>query len=168
MLLFIILILLLLLVTYLLFVPIVFFINTSTNQYFIKAKGIAKASIEADELEIFKIHLKFLFFNFFFYPLKKKRLKKVNKGENKIAKEKPFKIVHFKKVLSVIKSFKVKQFQLDIDTGDCIVNSKLYPVFVFLNFYNHTQCRVNFESRNSVLLSVDSRPIRIIKSFINN
>jgi hypothetical protein len=149
-------------------VPIIFFADTSTNQYYIKVKGIAKASMESDEFEIFKIHLEVLFLNFFFYPIKKKRAVKLNKGKNKIAENKHFKSVNFKKVLRVLKSFKIKQFQLDIDTGDCIVNSKLYPAFAFLNFYNHTQCSVNFESRNNVLLSIENRPIRIIKSFINN
>jgi hypothetical protein len=158
---------LLLMIIYLLLVPIILFIDTSTNQYFIKVKGIAKASIESDKLEVFKIRLKVFFFNFYFYPLKNNRLVKLNKDKKKVVKKKNFKWAHFTKVLRVVRSFKIKQFQLDIDTGDCIINSKLFPVFAFLNFYNHTHCSVNFESRNSVLLSLENRPIRIIKSIIN-
>lgn len=142
------------------------FIDTSTNQYYIKIKGLVKASIEADELEIFKVRLNVFFLNFYVYPLKKRQVKD-KKVKAKTVKKKRFKSVPFKKTVRVIKTFKVRQFQLDIDTGDCISNSKLYPVFAFLNFYKGHHFDVNFEGRNSVLLSVENRPIRIIRSFIN-
>jgi len=160
-------ILLLLIIVYLLLVPIRFFIDTSSNQYFIQAKGLAKASIVADEQEFIKINLKVFFFSFNFYPLKKEYSSQSKKVIKKVAKKNRKKSLSFKTVLRVIKTFKVRQFRVDIDSGDCISNSKLYPVFAFLNYYKSNNFNVNFEGRNTVLLSIENRPIHIIKSFIN-
>ncbi|WP_339754322.1 hypothetical protein [uncultured Winogradskyella sp.] len=168
MLLFILLIVLLLVVIYLLFVPITLYINTAREEYFIQIKGLAKASIEEDKLEVVKVHLKVLLFNFKFYPFKKIKFSSKRKIEKKILKTKKNSTTSFKKVLNVLKSFEVKKCRAEIDSGDCIFNSKLYPVFALLNFYKDTNLSVNFEGRNSVLLSLKNRPIRIIKSFINN
>ncbi|WP_298895255.1 hypothetical protein [uncultured Psychroserpens sp.] len=164
---YILLIIFLLAIIYLLLVPIVFYIDTSTNQYFIKIKGLLKASIEPDEAEIFKIHFKVFFFNFFVYPLQKKKRSKTKAVKTNTSKKRGDKRIPFKKVFRVLKSFKIKQFQLDIDTGDCISNSKLYPIFAFLNFYRGHHLGVNYEGRNKILLSVENRPIRMIRSFIN-
>jgi len=168
MLLFILLIVFLLVIFYLLFVPIILYVNTAREQYFIQIKGLAKASIEEDKLEAIKVHLKVLFFNFDFYPLKKIYILDKRKIEKNTLKTKKNSTTSFKKVLHIIKSFEINHCRVEIDSGDCIFNSKLYPVFALLNFYRDTNLSVNFEGRNSVLLSLRNRPIRIIKSFINN
>ena len=155
----------LLIIVYLLFVPIVLFIDTEQNIYYLQLKGLATASIQADELEIIKIKLKLLFFNFYVFPLKPKTTSpKVQK--NKTIKKKSKK-KEFKKVLKVIKTFNVKQFKIDIDTGDCIFNAKLYPLLAMLN-YKYGGFHVNFQNKNVLLLVIENRPIRIIKSFINH
>jgi hypothetical protein len=55
---------------------------------------------------------------------------------------------------------------LDVDTGNCIQNAKLYPAFAFLNHHVGT-FHINFEGRVNMVLHMQSRPINIIKSFIN-
>lgn len=167
MLLILILILSLLLFVYLLFIPIIMVIDTRNHKYYVKLKGLAKATIIADEKELLKIKLRVLFFNFNFYPLKKKPISKSLKKQSKLPKKKSKKPINFETGIRVIKSFKIKQFNLNIDTGDCITNAKLYPLFALINFYKGTHFSINFESRNSVLLSVEIRPFRVITSYIN-
>jgi hypothetical protein len=168
MLLYILLIVLFLAVIYLLFVPIILYVNTAKEHYFLQIKGLAKASIKADDLEIIKVHLKVAFFNFDFYPLKKISLSNQQKTKKETVKKRSSNFISFKKIWSLIKSFEVKQFRAEIDSGDCVFNSKLYPVFTLLNFYKGTHLSVNFQNRNNVLLFLENRPIRIIRSFINN
>ena len=43
--------------------------------------------------------------------------------------------IEFKTMLRLLKSFKVQKLLVDIDTGDCILNAKLYPIFGFLNYH---------------------------------
>lgn len=150
----------------LLFVPIILFIDTNTNQYYIQFKGLAKVSIEANEDEFLKIKLKLFFMNFDFYPLKehKKQVKKTQPTKAKSKKKQNR--FNLKTGLKVLKTFKVKQFALVIDTGDCIYNAKLYPVFAFLN-YRSGSFNINFIGKNRFLLCLENRPIYILRSFIN-
>ncbi|WP_273565695.1 hypothetical protein [Maribacter halichondriae] len=58
-------------VIYLLLVPIILYIDTTTNQYYIQLLGLAKASIQGDKEELICIRLKVFFLNFSLYPLRK-------------------------------------------------------------------------------------------------
>ncbi|MHB1146077.1 MAG: hypothetical protein ACYC01_00625 [Lutibacter sp.] len=160
-------ILFLLLLFYLSMMPIVLFIDTKTNQYYLQVKGLVMASIELHEEELISIRLKVFFLSFSFYPLRNIVLgnmkKTIKSADNK---KKIGKGMDLEKGLRMLKSFKVKRFLFDIDTGDCILNAKLYPLFAMLN-YHMGGFSVNFEGRNRVELHIYSRPIYLIKSFIN-
>ena len=96
--------------------------------------------------------------------------KKLNNNQQKKKESKKKKRVKkrmgFKTLQKLFKSFKVKKLLVDVDTGDCILNAKLYPVFGFLNYYVGS-FKVNFEGRNQLVFQMQNRPINIIKSFIN-
>jgi len=155
--------LLFLVLLYLLLVPIELCLNTIKNQYYLQIHCLAKASIEGHKEELLQIRLKVLFMNFYFFPLKligTPKTKKIEKSKP------PRKRIGIKKTTRVLKSFKIKQLLVDIDTGDCLMNAKLYPVFSFIN-YHKERFNINFEGRNQLVLHLQNRPIRIIKSFIN-
>lgn len=151
-----------LLVIYVLLAPIALHINTTKNEYYVQLLGLAKASIEEHEKELLRIKLKVLFFNFYFYPLRKNddRKKKIEKRKNRSRK------IGIQTGLRMLRSFKIKRLYLDVDTGDSITNAKLYPLFAFIN-YKIGNLNINFEDRNQMILYIQNRPIRIIKSFIN-
>ena len=140
------LLLFLLLVIYLLFIPVVLLVNTKSNQYYIHLQGLAKLNVEPHKEDLIKIKLKVLFLNFSFYPWKKD--------------------IKSQTAYKLLKSFKVKQFLLNIDTGNCITNAKLFPVFYFLN-YKIGRFNINFDGKNELVLCLRNRPIYILKSFIN-
>lgn len=147
----------------LLFLPIIIFIDTTTNEYYLQLKGIFKIDFEKHDLEIFRLKIKILFFNFYFYPLKSKTFKKDKKAiKHKL--EKPKKHLPLSKVLRVIKSFKVKTFLINIDTGNCILNAKLYPLFAFLN-YSKGNYSINFQGQNQFILVLENKPINILISY---
>ncbi len=150
-------------VIYLLFARLSLVIDTSTNQYFIKLQGICRIDAEKDETEILKLRLHIFFFNFNFYPIRPDKKKKIKPKKNK--KKSRFSLT-FKQARLLIKSFKIKRFYLDLDTGDCITNAKLYPVFSLLN-YRVGNFNINFNGRNKLVLHIQNRPVYIIKSFIN-
>ena len=102
---------------------------------------------------------------FYIYPLKKKRLNKQKKDKEKyLTKSK--KHLSFTRIFKILKTFKTKEFYLNIDTGNCILNAKLYPLFALLN-YNTGNFHINFQGRNQLVLIIKNRPIDIIKSIIN-
>jgi len=159
-------ILLFLFILYLLFVPLDIIINVAKNQYFVRIWGLAKVALEGHETEFIRIKLNTLFTRFYFYPLRKRKKKeKKKKIDTKGIKKRNIQS-NLKYGLQVLKSFKVKKLLLDIDTGDCIENAKLYPAFAFLNYHVGT-FQVNFDGRVNMVLHLQNRPINIIKSFIN-
>jgi len=147
----------------LLFVPIQIFIDTDTGKYYVGLKGLAKASFEPDEKELLRVRLKVLFYEHYFYPLTKPSKPKPTKSK----KTKPKRRIKFRKVVRLLKSFEVKRFTLDMDTGDYVVNAKMYPIFVFLNQYV-ASFHINFEDRNRLVMDIRNRPYRILKTFINH
>jgi len=157
--------LLLLLIIYILWMPIILFVDTQTNEYYVQLRGLAKARIQADKKEVFKIKMKVLFLNFKFYPLRKKKPSAKSKKIKKYNKKNSIKRIEFKKYLRMLRTFKIKRLFINIDTGDCISNAKLFPLFAFLN-QTKASFNVNFEGRNQMVLHMQNRPINIIKSFV--
>jgi hypothetical protein len=153
---------------WLLFLPIEIYINTKSNEYYGELKGLAKASIETDEFELIRIKVKIPFKEFYYFPLKTWWTSK-GKGKEKKAKKKSNIAKRFtpKTMLRLIRSFKIKTWNIDLDTGDCITNAKLYPLFSLMD-YRFGGFRINFEGRNHVLLQLRNRPIYVLKSFINS
>ena len=148
---------------YLLFMPLDLVLNTDENQYYLRVGVLGRAGIENDEEYLVRIRLRTLFTHFDYHPLKKRSPKK-KKTDKK--KKRNFKWSYVKIAGRLIKSFEVKRFLLELDTGNCITNARLYPVFSLLQFQG-ISCGVNFDHKNTLVLHLQNRPIRIIKSFIN-
>ncbi|NHF57738.1 hypothetical protein FK220_000190 [Flavobacteriaceae bacterium TP-CH-4] len=162
--------LLIVLVISVLLIPIIILIDTASNRYELQLRGLAKACIETHEEKLLRIKLRMLFFTFYFYPL---QYKSRSKGKKAIGKDtrikrtrKRWKTISFRQGIRFVKSFRVQKFLIDFDTGDCLLNAKIYPVATFLNYYG-SGCHVNFEGRNRLMLQLQNRPIRMIQSFIN-
>ncbi|NER09080.1 hypothetical protein SAMN06265375_1011436 [Muriicola jejuensis] len=149
----------------LLFAPIDIYLDTRSNNYYAEIKGLVKASVEADKLEILRIRVKVPFRQFYFYPLKPRR-KKTGKKPSEKKGRKHWNRFAPKTIWRVLRSFEIKKWELDLDTGDCITNAKLYPLFALLN-YRSGGFHVNFEGRNHAVLMVRNRPVSLIKSFFN-
>ena len=155
-----------LLIGFLLWTPIIIRIDTETSDYYVQWRGLAKARIEGDEQEIIRIKLNVLFLNFNFFPLKRLGKKKKKKEYSEEKKKKKFNPKNGHIALNVMRSFEIKKFLLHLDTGDYVLNAKLYPVFFFLDrFYG--DFAINFNNKNRLALHVQNRPIFILKSFIN-
>ena len=162
-----------LLVVYLLFVPLVLYIDTDQRVGYLQVKGLAKASLETHESELIRIRLDALFTHFYFYPLQKilhaksKKKEIAPKTRKKKSKKEVTDIIRYGKIgKRILQSFKVKKFRVAIDTGDCIQNARLYPVAAFVDRYLF-DCHVNYQNRNYLGLHVVNKPIYILKAFIN-
>jgi len=156
------------LLVYLLFVPIVLYLDTFSNQYYVQLKGLVKASFEADEEDIIRIKLRLLFINFNFYPLKKFKQRKqkqdLKKRKNR-HKKKSRRLFKKKKMIRLLKSFEVRHFFVNIDTDDFVTNTQLYPAFSLANHWGG-QVYINFQGQNQLRVDLRNRPIYIIKSMI--
>ncbi|MBC8489315.1 MAG: hypothetical protein H8D45_25105 [Bacteroidetes bacterium] len=60
-----------------------------------------------------------------------------------------------------MKSFKLRRFNLNIDTDDVILNAFLIPVFTFVNRKN-IWLNINYNGELSLILLVENRVINIL------
>ncbi|MCB0471663.1 MAG: hypothetical protein KDC56_01250 [Flavobacteriaceae bacterium] len=153
-----------LLLVFLLVAPLNLYINTGTQEYYAQVKGLLTARLEPHEQKVARVHIALLFFHFYLYPLQyRKQLKK--KGSTHKKSRYSRKLFTKRHMGQLLRSFTVKKLWLNIDTGDTIANAKLFPVCWLLNYTKGT-FTVNFEGRNELVLHLQNRPIRILRSFI--
>ena len=153
------------LITYLLTVPIFVQIDSRSHLYSLRLPGLLNINVESDEKEIIKVKVVVLFVKFYVYPFNYMQKSKRPK-EGKQPKKKPDTLRRIKRVLDIIKTFKVKRCYVNMDTGNVLLNARLYPLFGLLN-YKGGNFHVNFNGQNQYILLMKSRPINIARTFIN-
>ncbi len=153
--------LVLLLITWLLLATLELNVDTRIPVAEICWKTIGRARIwyERDWF----VHFRILFFSkkLTLSELKKNpaKPKKIPASENR-----PSRFKHMPgRMLDVLRSFKVTECRLAIDTGDYTTNARLY----FLNYapYSRGHVMMNFNDENYLVLKVRNRPWKIIYAF---
>ena len=158
-----ILIVLLILLMYLLWMPILILIDTRNKLYSVQIHRIARIFLVLDELEILEIRVQVFRMNFRFFPLKMRSKSKKEIKKKKSSKKKRF---NAKTGLQIIRSFRIRTFRMEVDSGDFVLNAKLYSLYGLVESRTRN-VQINFQNRNSLLLILENRPLYILKSIIN-
>ena len=69
-----------------------------------------------------------------------------------------------RKMIRVIRTFRVKQWQIGIDTGDYGLNARLYPVNFLPAFYSHVN--INFIGENFFFIQINNNAWRMVYAFL--
>lgn len=144
-----------LLLLWILVAPVIIFLDTDHNQYLLTLPGIFKAMLVPSE-HFFTIEGRIFLFPFTYNPFLRQPDKKKNKksAEKSIEKRNSKQISGlFKMAIQVLRSFRIRKLELNIDTDDFTLNAWLIPVFSTLNSEN-IQMRVNFKGYASLLLDL--------------
>ena len=156
---------LLLAILWLLLAPISIKIDTWHQDYAVRWQGIGGVRVLLIENELVLL-LRLFFWQKAFYPLRgSKKPSKPSAQKSGAKTQRKRGIFSWKLAKRVLRTFRVKQFKLELDTDDYVVNAFLYPVFYFLNSPKR-QLSVNFEGRTNLLLHIENRLSRIIGAFI--
>ena len=152
----------LLILGWLLLAPLQLQIDTRIPEICFRWLSVGKAKMVYEQGQ-WRLQISVLFFfkqwkleDLFLKP--KKRVKK-SRPKTKTGHSK-----WFRKLLKLIKTFRVTKWRIAIDTGDDVKNAWLYS----LNFYpglSHHFC-VNFFDENYFLLEIRNTPWRLVKAFI--
>jgi len=146
------LLLLLVFIIWMLVTPMIFRIDTESGVMSFKIWGLGQASLIWIEREpVLVLHIFWWKKRLYPYTWKKK-----TEQEEKPSKEKKRKkrsgYFTFRRARKLLKSFRVKEFRLNLDTEDVILNAYLFPFFYFLNRKNihttinyKTGCTVSFQ-----------------------
>ena len=152
-------------ILWLLFSPIILRIDTKQQQYWVRWRGIASFQLKLLEDDLI-LRLQVWFWKKDFYPLdgllkagKPSSTKKAKKGRTRKKR-------NWKRFASrLLGSFRVKQFDLRLDTDDYVLNSYLYPVFHLLNF-KPVQLGINYQGESSLELQIENRLIRLLRAIL--
>lgn len=152
---------------YLLFMPLELCLDTYRDRYHLRIGVLGRAAVEKDAVEIFRIHLKVLFMDFYWRPSDLSALKSRTKKRTSRPKNGKGPGLRSAKWIRLVRTFEIKQFQMELDTGDPITNARLYPVCSILKPWGG-DIQVNFRNRNHLLLKIINRPIYFLNAIINH
>lgn len=71
-----------------------------------------------------------------------------------------------RKAIPLIRSFRINEFFLTIDTGNMQLNGMLYPLFVWLTNTSRKTFIVNFLDDNRLILQIENKLAWIIRAYI--
>ncbi len=149
---------------YLFFAPFYIEINSSRSLYRLRLYRIASVSFFVDN-DPEKMELGFLIWkrkiNF---PAASSRTD--HKKEIKIKKRWPN--ISLRKIIGVIKSFKINVLNATFDFGDMQINGILYPLFYWISFKTKKNILVNFQGNNSIVIEIENSLARIIWAYFNS
>ena len=157
-------ILILLLIAYLLFSLVELVVDTEQHQYYLKYGRLLRVNLEGDPEEFLRLHLWIMGFHHYYYPLRKKQEKK---KKPKKRSSRRFDSRRFRQFRALVRAIRVRRFELEVDSGNCITNAKLYPLIPLFGLLKG-DLRVNFQNRNSLVAHLETRPIAIMNVFMNH
>lgn len=152
------------LITLLLFAPVIVEADSRIPYLLVRWKGIGRAAITYEEEWMLKWRLLFFGKTIVLTPgtkaetKKKKLIEKPAKAKKKKKKTEPGKMM--RKMIRIIKTFRVHYWQWALDTGDNTLNAKLYPVNFLPGWQGHLL--VNFTGENYVCFRISNRPWRLL------
>lgn len=76
--------------------------------------------------------------------------------------------IFLKKILAVLKTFKINNLKVNLDFGDMQLNGILYPVFYCLGLKINKQLYINFEGKNFISVEIENSLARISWAYITS
>ena len=153
----------LLLIILILISPFRLTIDTISDTYSVKWKGIIQVKLISKNQEPI-VSMLVLGFKKDFNLLKNVTKRKIEKN-NKKSKSKRSKKITFQKMKQLVKTFTIKSFNLNLDFDDCILNGYLYPIFFFMRSHNRS-FKINFVGHNDIQLIIENRPYKLLKAYL--
>ena len=151
-----------LIIGYILFAPFIIEINTEKDLYGIRFHKLAGFGFEIlEDSLILSMNIMGWKKKLDLSETKKQTKKQVHKKINK----KQFQL-SFKKIKSVLRSFKIKTCFINIDTGNMPLNGILYPLFLWLSRLTGKRVEINFWNENKVILVIENNLARIMLAYL--
>ena len=149
------------LIFWILFSPILIEIDTRVPLARVSWKSIGNLILEYNDH--WQLNFRVLFFSKTIYfkgaakrPLKPKHTRRAKKKSN------PRRII--RGVVRMIKSFRVTEWKLSIDTGDHVWNAQMYPLNYLPQGIDHLN--INFIDENYLVLKMRNRPWKMLRAFL--
>lgn len=155
--------LLLSLLAYLLWMPLELRVDSSRKLFCLRAGVLAQASLEPEPDQLLRVHLRAGPWHFYWRPADFK----VGRAKKPAGKHKSGPNLSARQAARLARSFRVRHFRWDLDTGNPVLNARLYPAFYLLD-RTLGGFGVNFQDCNRLTLRVVNRPARILLALMKH
>ena len=153
------------LLAYLLWMPLELQVDSAQSLVCLKVGMLARASLEPDPEQGVCLHLRAGFRDFYWGPADFRKAGAKKSGGHKPARSRKRRKFTPQKALSLLRSFRVRYFSWDLDTGNPVLNARLYPVFYLLD-PTQGRVRINFCDHNRLALRIANRPMRMLRAVL--
>jgi hypothetical protein len=143
------------LILWILLCPVILFLDTDRNRYFISLPGVFKVILITSG-EIIRIRAWIFFIPFTIHPFRMKRKRRGKKSDKPVKKRRRWRFTRGTGLAGMLRAFRIRRLELNLDTDDFSLNAWLVPVFSVLNSRN-IRMKVNFEGTSSMLLDLRFR-----------
>lgn len=150
---------------WLLIAPLVIVIDTTRKRYMLQWRGLMTARLLADGY----IRLWVVGWTKLIYPWGRLARKRRNQTEPKLPQRARRRRPSVQTIIGMsrmmVRTFRVRTFDVNLDTDDYLTNAYLYPVLGLLSGPGR-RLRINFRGDVSVKLIIENRPYRLLIAFI--
>jgi len=147
----------------LLVTPLELYLDSDENIYYLRLRGIFKLWVDMNDDDI-KIRASLFSFGVRFKPVERMSRMLDKRKERKKRKKSQMKLKGIMRIFTfakdIVKSFNVRSFELVVDTGDDILNARLFPFF-FLLSNKKRYLRINFEDVNRIRIVIENKLYRL-------
>ena len=153
-------------VTWILIVPVVIYMDTEEQLYYVGFSGI-KAFLIIESWDKLKIKVRPPFFSFDINIAQGKADgKRKTRGKKKKAKRRKIPFLSIVRLVwHMLRTFRVKALRLNIDTDDYTLNAQLIPVFFALSQGN-VRLNTNFHGRVDFHVEVENQLANMVRVFL--
>lgn len=154
--------LLLLTVGWVLIAPLTLRIDTVSGDYDLRLRGIGGMRLQAGPGD-WVVKARVLFWKkewdlWRWLGQARRRKKGDGKARQPKTSRRRSRRISWKKMVRILKSFRVRRFRVEIDTDDYVLNAYLFPVFHLLS---RGRLQINFNGRNDIQIEITNRIGRI-------
>lgn len=152
-----------LILLYLLLAPFYLEVNSRENRYCIRYHKLAEAKIYATAESLF-LELRIMGWHTIIDLLRRRngKIKTVKKTKPGVVK------ISVRKMLAIVKSFKLSRCRVSADTGDMAMNGILYPWLFWLGRLTKNDVRINFCNDNAIELVIENNFYRLLRAYLTN
>jgi hypothetical protein len=151
-------------VLYLFFAPFYLQIDTTKNLYQVRFHRLARLSLKMGSEPALEAKVAWWKRDFPLFHPTAKPVQKPEKKDHKSSK----KNVPIKRLIHVLKSFRVTTCYINTDLGDMQLNGILYPVFCWLSWYSGKPISINFTGRNEMMLELQNSMARMSWAWLSS
>lgn len=161
------LILLLLLILWILVVPVMVFVHTDHNRYLFALPGMFRAELVTAESP-WIVRGWILFVPYRFNPFAARK-KKSTEGKAREKRKKRFRMPSggISLFRDALRTIRIRQLEVDIDTDDFLLNAWLFPLFSVVGGSGR-ELRINFQGYNALRLDARVRMGALLWAVVRN